>query len=728
MATVVSVAATHNPEIDGLLYGTKWSGTVTYGFPNSPDAYVAGYGSGEPLAPGFSQVPVAVQQAITYAVGLVMSYTNLNIQFAGANAADIAVAQSSAANPTSYAYLPYNGPEGGDVWFGTTYDYSAASLGNYYFATALHEFGHSLGLKHSQETGGVANVAVPAAHDDLEYTVMSYRSYVGGSVTSGYTNEAYGYSQTYMANDILALQTMYGAKYTTHNENTVYTWSPNTGQEFINGVAQLAPGGGIGGGANRVFMTVWDGGGVDTYDLSNYTTAVTINLNPGASSITSPTQLAYLGNGHYAQGNVYNAYLFNGNAQSYIENATGGAGNDTLIGNAIANILNGGAGNDTLTGGGGNDTLIGGLGTDTAVFSGNKANYLISYDSATQTFTVADQRTGSPDGTDTVTGVENFWFSDGVFASSTFTGPPPVSVNHAPTDETLAGGVIPENSANGTVVGRVTGIDPDPGTVLYYSLTDNAGGRFAINANTGQLTVADGSLLDYETATSHGIVVRATDQGGLSLDKAFTIQLTDVPGVTLVGTNPTIFHGRSFGGNDTLVGTPEADTLKGLGGNDVLKGMGGNDILIGGPGNDVIDGGTGFDTAVFSGNKANYQISYDSALKSFTVTDMRAGSPDGRDTITNVESFKFADVTIATSTFGAVAIGHDAFKFNPLTTVERGHEFFPAPVHQDNGAVGEFQKAQDPVRDLITSVADAFHLDVDSHIQAFIAHSHYHLA
>ena len=167
---------------------------------------------------------------------------------------------------------------------------------------------------------------------------MSYRSYVGGPLT-GYTNEAYGYPQTYMANDILALQTLYGANFSTHSENTTYSWNPATGQEFINGVGQMAPGGGAGGSADRVFMTVWDGGGNDTYDLSNYSTGVSINLNPGASSITSTTQLAYLGNGHYAQGNIFNAYLFNGDARSYIDNAIGGAGNDTLIGNAVGNSL-----------------------------------------------------------------------------------------------------------------------------------------------------------------------------------------------------------------------------------------------------------------------------------------------------------------------------------------------------------------------------------------------------
>ena len=215
------------------------------------------------------------------------------------------------------------------MWFGTAYDYSQARLGNYYFATALHELGHSLGLKHSQETGGVANVAVPAAHDDSEYTVMSYRSYVGAPLT-GYTAESYGYAQTYMANDILALQTLYGANFTTHSENTVYTWSPTTGQQFINGVAQLAPGTGASGSSNRIFETVWDGNGIDTYDFSNYTAALRVDLNPGASSTISAAEIAYLGDGHYASGNIYNAYLFNGDVRSYIENVIGGLGNDSI--------------------------------------------------------------------------------------------------------------------------------------------------------------------------------------------------------------------------------------------------------------------------------------------------------------------------------------------------------------------------------------------------------------
>ncbi|WP_225185441.1 M10 family metallopeptidase C-terminal domain-containing protein [Bradyrhizobium sp. NBAIM01] len=552
MATAVYVSATNNAEIDGLLSGVKWSGTITYSFPDAPSDYSNPYsgGSGEPTTSGFASVPTQIQAAINYAVGLILSYTNANIQYAGTNGADLMIAQSSAANPTAYAYYPGNYAPGGDIWFGTQYNFSLAKLGNYYFTTALHELGHAIGLKHSQEAGGPGNVAVPSAHDSSEYTVMSYRSYVGASTTGGYTNEAYGYSQTYMANDILALQTMYGADYTTQSSNTVYTWNPTTGQQFINGVGQLAPGGGVGGSANRIYETVWDGGGVDTYDLSNYTTNLSINLNPGASSVFSSVQLAYLGNGHYASGNVYNAYLYNGDARSYIDNSIGGSGNDAIIGNVVANTLNGAGGNDTITGGAGNDSINGGTGTDTAVYSGSRANYLISYDVATQTFTIVDQRSGLPDGTDTAVGVEYFQFTDGTFASSGLVTTTIEALGS--TRLVLSGGNYHlENIATGT------------GPTLKYA------GSAVIAANWGTWSVIGAEKVSgggYDVVWKEGATgqysVWSTDSNGnfvTTLGSASQMLGTDP---SLKALEPTLQQDLN---GDGLIGFPVAVTIEALG-------------------------------------------------------------------------------------------------------------------------------------------------------------------
>ena len=49
---------------------------------------------------------------------------------------------------------------------------------------------------------------------------------------------------------------------------------------------------------------------------------------------------------------------------SGIENVLTGAGNDSILGDSLANFLMGDAGNDTLSGGAGNDTLMGGAGAD----------------------------------------------------------------------------------------------------------------------------------------------------------------------------------------------------------------------------------------------------------------------------------------------------------------------------------------------------------------------------
>jgi Ca2+-binding RTX toxin-like protein len=87
---------------------------------------------------------------------------------------------------------------------------------------------------------------------------------------------------------------------------------------------------------------------------------------------------------------------------------SGGIGNDTIDGGVGTDGINGGSGNDVITGGGGNDTIIGGAGTDVAVFTGNHLNYTVTASGGV--VTVIDNRPNSPDGTDTLTGVEMLRF------------------------------------------------------------------------------------------------------------------------------------------------------------------------------------------------------------------------------------------------------------------------------------------------------------------------------
>ncbi|MFO0526679.1 MAG: cadherin domain-containing protein, partial [Planctomycetota bacterium] len=100
----------------------------------------------------------------------------------------------------------------------------------------------------------------------------------------------------------------------------------------------------------------------------------------------------------------------------------------------------------------------------------------------------------------------------------------------AVTDTDAAANSVAENSANGTTVGFTASATDADGTTntITYTLDDNAGGRFAINSSTGVVTVANGSLLDRESAASHSITVRATSADGSWSNQSFTINLSDV--------------------------------------------------------------------------------------------------------------------------------------------------------------------------------------------------------
>ena len=96
------------------------------------------------------------------------------------------------------------------------------------------------------------------------------------------------------------------------------------------------------------------------------------------------------------------------------------------------------------------------------------------------------------------------------------------------TDSDATANQVAENSSVGTAVGVVASASDADATnnTISYTLTDNAGGRFAIDSSTGVVTVA--GLLDYETATSHTITVLATSSDGSFSSNSFTIQVLDV--------------------------------------------------------------------------------------------------------------------------------------------------------------------------------------------------------
>ncbi|MCQ1766605.1 VCBS domain-containing protein [Neorhizobium galegae] len=128
------------------------------------------------------------------------------------------------------------------------------------------------------------------------------------------------------------------------------------------------------------------------------------------------------------------------------------------------------------------------------------------------------------------TGVENFRFADGTVTAAQL-------IEQAPTDLTTSGLTVAENSAAGTVVGSVHGVDVngsiDPLSYAFIladsstSLT-SADGRFVINASTGEITVAAGAVLDYEATPSIDLSVLVTDSKNGSYSETFSVQLTNV--------------------------------------------------------------------------------------------------------------------------------------------------------------------------------------------------------
>lgn len=357
VANVQAVGLSNNSLIDMLLTGAKWgSSSLTYSFRSVAPTQAELDEYGENYANGFAELNTTQKTAVRTILGRWSEVCNLTfseIADTGTGGVLRFGTCSSTVVPTSCAYYPGNTEAAGDVWLGNSNDNAPDNplAGGYDYMTIVHEIGHTLGLKHPHDADPPFPVG-DAAVDAMQSSVMSYKSYVG-STDDSYVNAAGSYIYGPMACDIAAAQYDYGANFQFNSGDTVYSFSPAK---------------------DKIFETIWDGGGNDTYDLSLYTVGVTVDLNPGKWSTLAVSQLAQL-NGNDAQqlapGSICNAFLYNGDGRSLIENAVGGNGNDTLIGNQADNILNGGEGRDSLWGGAGRDYLYGGGGDDLLVVGAN---------------------------------------------------------------------------------------------------------------------------------------------------------------------------------------------------------------------------------------------------------------------------------------------------------------------------------------------------------------------
>ena len=578
-----------------IRYDIEWSSaSLTFSFPSNAKYYMED-SAGRLLSKYDGPTGVIIsnntflayndyqQQAVVRALGIYSSVSNLTFTLQAEtdkNHANIRFGFTSGDDPAFQDNVC--GVSGGvkegkavsDIWIPkggwTQFDTCDWSSGSGAFENILHEIGHSVGLKHPSDDKGFG--PLPEQHRFLDYTLMSYGKNVNGD-----------FPQSLMMDDIQAVQQLYGANFQFHAGDTVYKWDPDLGTETVteNNLSEsIKPLN------NKVFTTIWDGGGVDTYDFSDYAVNLNIDLRPGNWTHLSTEQLASeldteKNTGEplrVADGNIGNAHLYKGMTASLIENAIGGKADDYLIGNEADNKLEGRGGNDTLDGGVGADKLIGGDGDD-VYYVDNKGDVIKEEDNC---------------GYDIVHSVSDYELSKNVERLELGARYESDAVYHTVTYEGAGSIVGTGNDLDNTITGDE-----------FYSLKgyklSGLGGNDSLSGGGYADTLDGGVGADYMMGGNGDDVYYVDDGGDLVIE-------TDVaPDIT--GGNDTVVSSIDY----TLADCVENLTLDGGAhkgeGNYLSNHIIGNALdnsLYGYWGNDTLDGGAGADTLVGGGDDDTY--------------------------------------------------------------------------------------------------------------------------
>jgi hypothetical protein len=407
-------------------------------------------------------------------------------------------------------------------------------------------------------------------------------------------------------------------------------------------------------------------------------------LLPAAQDNTAYTLMSYNDAPGTAPYTAYNSIDLAALAWIYGGDGLGGergihsAGGRYLIGSITGETLQGTSLNDKLRGEQGDDMIYGGEGTDTAIFGGSRASYV--FNDLGGDLLLAQ----GLDGTDTLSSIELFEFSDGTVSRSQIvdTTPP------AKPSATVA------TNANGYVSGNmpvVFGVAEANATIkVYNGTTQLASGKADANGffNVPVTSLANGSYTLSATATD------AAGNASAATSLAFKVDATPpaVPSaaIQLDGTgsatsNQPVFSGSGEAGttislinsNNDVIGktkvgadgnwsikvnplanasysitvraSDDADNAASANGNlnftvnSALNRTGGanNDTLSGDAANNALVGLGGLDTAVYGGTRAGYTV--ERSTNGFTVSS----GADGLDSLLGVERIKFGDASLA---------------------------------------------------------------------------------